>query len=516
MQVQRISLDAPLVPSHNIPPNNDVTVLATGAGVTLIGRLIGRIIHVSGQIAMARLLGVEVFGLFALGWTITRILSLITPLGLDKGIVRFGANLWQSKRSSVTGLFRLSMLTSLVSGCLFGTVFFFVSPWLAIKVFENIDLTIVFRSFAVALPFITTLRVAAAATQVSQRMQFAVIAEDFSQPLLTLIFFLFFFATGWQLLGALGATVLSFLCSTILAFYFAKQLFGHQQESNEPAIISFHRIIRFSLPTAFTGVFLALTIWIDRLFIAYFQPIADVGIYQAVSQSSVLFAIILSAFNAIFSPMIAELYEQKQSSRLRKLYMINTKWGLYCSIPFLLSICFASREILIVLFGSEFANGQYPMLLLAIGQFVNLATGAVGYLLIMTGNQNHWFMLTVVAFLLNIGLNFILIPSFGMVGAAIATSISTSTLFIVGILQVRWKLSLWPYDWRYTKGLVAASVTTLLLIVHRFTLDYSMMWVQLMSIMIIALLGFGVTLYLLGLDSEDEEFVRLISARVRG
>ena len=69
----------------------DVSTLAGGASISLGGKIIGRTLAFLGDIAAARILGPDSFGLYAIGWTVLRTLSLISPLGLDQGIIYISA-----------------------------------------------------------------------------------------------------------------------------------------------------------------------------------------------------------------------------------------------------------------------------------------------------------------------------------------------------------------------------------------------------------------------------------------
>jgi len=195
-------------------------------------------------------------------------------------------------------------------------------------------------------------------------------------------------------LGAAAAGAISFLFAGILASLLLRAKFQDIFSAPRETGPSFRQMVLYSFPTALTGIFYTLVIWVDRLFIGYFLPASDVGVYQAISQTSIFFAIILSAFNAVFLPMISDMFHQKQFGRLEKTYQVSTKWGLYLSIPVFLTICFVPVEMMQVIFGGEYALNVQPLLILSVAQLINVGTGAVGVLLIMTGRQNLWISIS--------------------------------------------------------------------------------------------------------------------------
>lgn len=496
-----------------VSPHKDITTLARGTSVALIGRVTGRGLHALGQVILARMLGPEAFGLYAIGWTILRITGLIAPLGLHNGVIRFGSHYWRKDPLGLKGVLFQSLGFVLFSSLLMSSALFLLAPWLAEEVFQKPDLTVILRWFALGLPLMAGLKVASAATRITQRMKFAVYAEDLSQPAVNLVLVLFFYLLGWRLLGAVAAIVISFGIAIVLALYYVKHLFSKTFSARLKSGPSIRKLLTFSLQASFAGIFILLTFWSARLFIGYFRPAAEVGIYQAIDQVPFLFTMILNAFNAIFSPMIADLYHRREFERLEELFRVSTKWGFYLSLPMFLVVCFAPQEMIIVVFGSEYVSGALPLVILVIAQLINVGTGAVGFLLIMTGRQNHWLVFSSVILFLHIILSLLLIPRWGMTGAALATACSISGLFLGGLFQVKRLLGLWPYDYRYLKVLLSTVLTVAALFLLRFTAGVSPVFNLLLTTTVSGIV-FGGTLILLGLDGEDKEFIRLIRGHI--
>lgn len=503
-------------PSLGLPAvtrDGHVTRLATGAGVSLVGIVGGRGLHALSQILLARLLGPELFGLYALGWTILRLAGAFAPLGLDKGVIRFAAGFWRKDSASFKGVVWRSLVAALLAGVLVGAVIFLAAPWVEVA-FQKPGLAPILRLFAFVFPFLAGMKVLVATTEITQRMQFGIYAEEFSQPVANVLLVVLFYWLGWQLLGAAAAAVCSFVLALVVAGYYVLRLFPELRTTPAKAAVSFQSLVAYSLPTALAAVFTSLTGWTDRLFIGYYRPAAEVGVYQALSQSALLYALSLRAINAIFAPMIAHLYQNDEMAQLNHLFKISAKWGLYISLPVFLTIVFAPTALMIVVFGQEYAGGALPLVVLSIGQIVNVATGSVGYVLLMTGREKQWMTIAVGALLLNVSLNWLLVPRWGLVGAAGASAVSTSALFLTGLAWVRRTLNLWPYDRRYLKGLLATGVTVTLLAAWRLVVPATPFWDLALTAALTAGAFFG-TLLLLGLDEEDREFIHLFRERWR-
>ena len=493
---------------------HDVSKLATGAGIALIGRIVGRGINIVNQAALARLLGPAAYGIVAIGWIILRIGSLFTVLGLNNGVLRFGSQIYRGRNADFRKLILYSLSIALIAGSLAGGLLYLIAPWLAKSVFADQELIPVFRSLSFAFPLVSGLTVAAAVTRVSQRVQFSVLAEDLTYPIVLLALLLFVFLLDLGLSGVIFAIVVSYFAAFGLSLLLIKYLYSDTVAAPKSGRFPVGKLLAFSIPTAFTGVFISLIVWSDRLFVGYFGVAEDVGVYQAASQASLLFAVIIGSFNVAFAPIIADLFHRNEIDRMAHLFRTSTKWGLYVSTPLFLSLFFAPTEILTIVFGHEYAIGALPLVILVAGQVVNLATGPVGNLLIMTGRQKPWVFVTALAFLVNVVLNIILIPRFGLPGAAVATTVATSASFLGGLLVVSLSLRLWPYDRRILKGVSAAALTVAALYAQSY-LDIANPLARFGLIMVISISVFLGALLVFRLDEEDWAFIEIVKLQVR-
>jgi O-antigen/teichoic acid export membrane protein len=208
-------------------------------------------------------------------------------------------------------------------------------------------------------------------------------------------------------------------------------------------------LVLYSIPTALAGTVGVTMTWLDRLLVGYYLPSEAVGWYQVAAQASGAFAVVLGAFSAIFAPMIAGLLERRQEDRLQELYRVATKWGALAVMPGAVLCLVFPRQSLEAIFGEAYLPAAAPLIILVLGQLVHAATGAVGYMLMMSGRPNVWLGLSLAALAADIVLNIALIPPFGLRGAAAATAISVTALWISGLAIVRRQIGIWPYDRRF-------------------------------------------------------------------
>jgi O-antigen/teichoic acid export membrane protein len=130
----------------------------------------------------------------------------------------------------------------------------------------------------------------------------------------------------------------------------------------------------------------------------------------------------------------------------------------------------------------------------------------------MTGHERQWLVLTAVVAAVDLALLAWLVPLWGVLGAAIATTCALGILYVLGTLLVWRFLGVWPYDRRYLKGLLAALVTSGALGLLRWQLPWPP-FPLLVSAGVVAVLIFAGTLLALKLDPEDKEFIQIVRAR---
>lgn len=164
----------------------------------------------------------------------------------------------------------------------------------------------------------------------------------------------------------------------------------------------------------------------------------ETGVFAIASRLSDLEGYMLFAMNVVLAPMISKLFAENKIRELQKLITSSLRIGFFFSLPII--ICFLIFPSLFLgFFGDEFGEGKFALILLTLSQVVNFATGSVGYLLTMTGNQSTAILLLIIASLLTTLLCILLIPALGINGAAIAAAVNNVVLNVLMAIAVKRK-----------------------------------------------------------------------------
>jgi O-antigen/teichoic acid export membrane protein len=179
----------------------------------------------------------------------------------------------------------------------------------------------------------------------------------------------------------------------------------------------------------------------DTMLLGVFRPVEEVGIYGVAARTVALVGFVLIAVNNIAGPKFAELFRKGDMAGLTQAAVSAIRINILVTIPLFITLFFFPEWVL-KLFGKDFQAGAYVLTILAVGQLVNVLTGPVGQLLIMSGNERSLRTAWIWSAGVNFSLNIILIPHYGVIGAAIANCIGISMGNALSMVFVRTKVGL--------------------------------------------------------------------------
>jgi O-antigen/teichoic acid export membrane protein len=164
---------------------------------------------------------------------------------------------------------------------------------------------------------------------------------------------------------------------------------------------------------------------------------SEVGYYSIAVKLATLTAFVLQAINTMAAPKFSELYHTGKMDELFHVARKSTKLIFWTTIPILVVLVLFGKPILGLLFGRDFTVAYPAMVLLIVGQFANSISGSTGNFMNMTGRQKIFRNIIFLSALINIVLCFVLIPRFGINGAAFAGMISLSFWNIYTLIYIK-------------------------------------------------------------------------------
>ncbi|MCT8339359.1 flippase [Flavobacteriaceae bacterium TK19130] len=223
--------------------------------------------------------------------------------------------------------------------------------------------------------------------------------------------------------------LLAFISTVYLLFRFRKEA-----KSSIPTF-SLKTILKTAYPMSISAMAFFLLQSIDLLLIGKFMELKYVAFYAVALKIAMIISILLASVNAVFAPKISELYASKKVEELSLQIKKVTRMTVVFTAPLIVLVVLFSRTVL-SFFGEGYTVAKTALLILLAGQTVNVLCGSMGTYMDMTGYQNVFQKILLLALGVNIALNWFMIPIYGLVGAAIATAVSTITWNILGTVYV--------------------------------------------------------------------------------
>ena len=215
--------------------------------------------------------------------------------------------------------------------------------------------------------------------------------------------------------------------------------------SGDPVKTSPHTILwmfREAFPFLLIGAMTRLLSRTDVLMLGLLLGTREAGIYHIALQAALVVQFAMTVSNTITTPEFARLHAAGDHMNLQTHAQMSARVVVAVGLPLAGLLIWFGGDIIAFLFGEAFRSASTPLGVLTAGYTISFLFGAPGFLLNMTGFERMTFRVYGVIAVANIGLNICLIPIYGLVGAAIATSLALITQNLALWLAVRRELGM--------------------------------------------------------------------------
>lgn len=383
------------------------------------------VILYASHVLLARLLGVDGYGIYfyVLSWL--AILSILGKLGLDATLQRFLPDYLIKKEWKLSkGIIFNSYYIGIASGLVL--MLLYVAVILSLK---NTLPTVLFQTFLVSsliIPIWVLNKISQGVFLSFKKPALSQLTEGLFHPILLILFLgLIYFSTQQFVAAniAMSAYGVLLLFALFLNIFFIVRFVLPKKVINTTAEYKKNEWILYSLPLILISGTQLIIKHTDVIMIGALLNTTQAGIYAAAARLSSLITIGLLIVNMVLTPYISELFHNNRILELQKLVSICARIATAIAIPVFIIFYFFGESIL-WLFGTEFTEGHTVLIIISLGTITSVISGSVGFLMTMTGHQKKAAMFIVATCVLNILLNFILIPIYEIKGAAMATAFS--------------------------------------------------------------------------------------------
>lgn len=505
---------------------SDAAKVAGGGGITFAGILTDRGLRFVVVWLLTHLYGPDIQGEYAfVVQALVPTIAGFASLGLDTGIIYFGARYRKLRdQERLKGVLLLGALLAALSSIVTGLIVWRLPDWICQvpaltgqKIGQEMctgDPEIATQALwgGIIAGLWIPLLFLIGALRAHKDMKSSALAFQVVLPLTLLTGVGVAWLTDSGLSGLLAAYAAAAGAAVLAASRFAWRRYGALlTDRTVRAKMEPGALLRFSIPQTLASMVFRLNMRMDLLMLKALAGSAMLGFYSIAAGLAVLGALPVNAIISIFNPYIAERVSSGETEALDAMLKTVTRWLIMASLPVYTVLILLSDVLIGWLYPAEYSASVLPLVVLCAGQIVNVACSPTMRLIPMSGHTMLNLINGLIALALGIALNLLLIPTYGILGAALATAITLAAWGLWRVVEVWHLLRCFPFTVR-SGGLLLGTVAGLLA-VHITTHDATLP-IRLMAVAALLLsYAFAVRQFLY--MPEDQEILERVGSRIR-
>ena len=389
--------------------------------------------HLLLRIVLGKELGPSGLGLYTLVFTIYMFGMQFAAFGIGAALTKYIAQ-YHDDLPKIREYITSGVLGSIVSGTVMGILLYLLSSIISIQFFHNPEMVDLLKLTAFCFPFIAMQKVVIGTLNGMRKMKlyaFVNIVQNVSVMVMSIALVMML---DMGVRGAVIGYVVPTILMGVLSLTLIRENFSIKMG-----------ILRTALSEiSLFGFYVVLANWIgmintqiDSLMIGHFMSETDVGYYAVAIVFINVVLLLPNTIQRITTPSIATYYGKKDFDSIKNLVLktMTKTFMLILFVSFFLAIF--GKSLIQIIFTEEFLPAYNPLLILLIGYSICAPLGSVGGALSSVGKVNVLFKISILCAFINIVLNFILIPEFGLIGAAAATSLAQIITLIINLVAIK-------------------------------------------------------------------------------
>lgn len=401
-----------------------------GSAIIFAFKVLGAVSLFLVHILISRYYGAQTLGVFNLILALMMMGTIFARVGLDMYVVRVIPSL-ENEYTKISLFLKEVFKIVFLGGMIVSISLFLLSNTIDTYIFKSFDASDYLLGLAiVTLPF-AFFNVLPEIFRAFHDVKIYSFFRNLSQNLLVLLILWlgllnsFTFDPVYTLYGSI--VLITFLLFLVLYKFLKKHNIDLSIKGKYKG-----KILAYSYPMFLTSSMMFLMGYVDSFMISYYLDEYQVGIYSACIKLSFAITFILASINGFIAPKISQAYADNDYTKIRNIYIQSIQIVAFFTIP-IFALLFIFPEFFLGLFGDEFKSATSTLLIVNMGYLISALCGSVGYILNMTGNQKIFMKIILISLIMNVLLNIILIPLYGLDGAATATLVSLGLWNIVSL-----------------------------------------------------------------------------------
>jgi len=488
----------------------EATAIAGGSAIVMAGGIVERAVRMLTTWFLSGALGTAGFGLYAFATTVASIVGAIAPLGMDAGLIMYGA---RYRASNEAGRLKGVLLTGLGTVALSGPMFA-IAAWALVRteliLADRPDEGTALVTISAGIVLVAVFSVLLGALVSAKDMVGQTLSQLIALPCVLLVGSMAAVWTGLGVDGVIMAFVLAHAVAVVMAALRVwKRDGGLLRDRSVLPQLELAALFGYALPQSFARVLYRANLWVDILMLTALATLADVGVYRVSVALAMMGALPVVASTTMFGPVIAELVYTDQREKLNALLKIVTRWLLVVATPLYFGILLLP-DVVLSIFDEAYLGGVGALLILMSGQAIYVLAAPTGAILTNAGHSTLNLINGLIAVGLNIALNAWLIPVHGLIGAAVASATALGIWSLLRVVAVYWLHRCHAFSWR--AAIFVGGMATLGLCVHAPLLDLNWI-VRVCAVAGLALIGL-VLFWIFARTEADEAVLARVRTRL--
>lgn len=422
---------------QNVKKDKNFHELLSGSLISFIATSLALVLGLVLNLIITRYYGAKELGIYSIISSIFAITLIFSILGINTSILRLlPEQIVKYSYGSAYKLFWKVFKIVLITSSIVAIVVYTFAQSIADNIFHKTYLYPLLSLTAFIIIFQALGNLSIASIRALKNIKLYAFFQIFS-PLLQILALIFLSILLYQEFNSIYALMLSYIISGVFSLYAVRKLFvGNRTISDDIYNLKSKYILFISLPMMMGTVMSLIVTQTDILMLGSMRAAEEVGIYAISAKLAMLSTSILTSVNIVIAPKISELYYSNQLDELQKLVQKTTKLISLISLPVVIILIVFGKFIL-SFFGDEFIIGYTALFFLLIGQSLSIISGPTEFFLNMTGHQKNLNYISITCAILNIILNYLLIPIYGLEGAAFASMVSLIAIKIFALVYIK-------------------------------------------------------------------------------
>ena len=411
--------------------DDGVSVLAKQGSITFVGNVANGVFGFAIVMLMTRFVSPSVYGLFVLATSVILFMQVFANLGLPLAIDYFVPQyLDDGEDGKAKGVIVQVTATVLVTSSLIAVALALSAATIS-DFFEEPSLGIALLLLSATIPMLAIYNVLLTSYYSIKKLQYRVIMRDLVRPIVRFIVTAGLLIGGFGLLGLIAGYAVGLLVAiTVGAIVFTYKAWRIVSATLE--FVAPGPLLRYSVPLAMTSVVYVLMGHVDYFLLGFYLDSDDVGIYRVGYMLGSALMIIFNSLAPVFKPLIAE--KRDDTALVQQRFRVAARWIAGFTIPIAITLALGASSYLAVLYTPQYSAASAVVALLCAAFLFNVTFGGPdGTLLQGMGYARVVFVNTLVLFGANFAVSAVLIPIYGIEGAAIG---SATALFLVGAMTL--------------------------------------------------------------------------------